>query len=140
MPSVTGKEVDELQVSTDGTTGNYQELKTDVIDTFTYNKGRVLEDRTRGGDVTRRYDELKPNPSLEINYDNNDDADASWGVVMLGTGGPRAFTAKVGAARVTGIGNIEGPTWIYNSQTGVSQIRVTIRPVGSAWAETRDTG
>ena len=139
MPSVSGSRITELQISTDAAVGNYQELATDIVDTVNYNNGRVLEDRTRGGDAVRRYDDLKPNPSIQFTFDVNSDVDASWGVLMLDASGERAFTMRVGEARITGSGKIEGPTMTYNSQTGVAQEQLTIRPVGRAWVNTRDT-
>ena len=140
MPSASGSAIDELKVSSDATAGNYEELRTDVVATVTYNDGNVLEDRTRGGDAVHRYDPVKKNPFCRFDFDVNTDPTAAWGILGLNPGGDKAWTMKIGEARHTGIMIIEGPEETYNSETGVYNMSVTFRPRGSAWVNTRDTG
>ena len=139
MPSVSGSAIDLLQISTDDSTSNYEELKSDIIQTVNYDDGRNLEDRTRGGDVVRRWEPLKPNPSIEFTFDVNTDLDGAWGVLMLDNKGSRAFNMKIGQRQTTGVAEIEGPRETYNTQTGIAQISVVLRPVGLAWINTRVT-
>ena len=138
MPSVSGQAIDELKISTDAQVGNLVELKTDIVGTFTHNKGNNLEDRTRGGDEYHRYDPVKKNPFCRVEFDVNTDVAASWGVIGLDSDGERAFTYKIGAVRETGVMIIEGPEETYNSENGVYQTVITFRPRGKAWVTTRE--
>lgn len=137
MPSVSGQAITQFQVSPTSNDSDYVDVSTDVVDTVTYNKGRVQEDRTRGGDTARRFDDLKPNPSLQFFLDIDDDAGSNWDLLMLPDTGTTWFRITVGRTTVSGSGTIEGPTWTYNSANGVYQQAVTIRPRGQRWVEGR---
>ena len=153
MPSVSGKAIEYFRLARESeitlaqllvdATGQKFDQDTDVVDNVTYDTGRNLEDRTRGSDEVKRWDELKANPSMEVTFDVNDDEDKAWemastSVASLGPPeGPFVFAMKVGRTLTAGRANIEGPSNVYNSANGVYQSQLTLRPVGSAWQSSR---
>ena len=141
----TGRALYSFQVSTDDTIPNLKELKLNVLDTFTYNDGRQTALRTRGGDATERYQEMKPGPFGEFTLEPDTHADAAVQTVLLNAEGDRVFVVKywdgslVGndaqGLTISGRCTLHRLTLVYGSADGDARIRGTLYPVGADWSK-----
>ena len=126
MATLSGQAVHKLMISTDATTVNLRELKTDAIETLMVNRGKRSAERTRAGDEISREQRVKDCPSIIINLDPSTGASMFLEFAAMGSESDTAFDLQLrsGTARlrVTGIGLIN------DTPRGVA-----IVPVGSAW-------
>lgn len=114
MP-VDGHRLSSLKISSDDTTGNLQELSTDVTDTIRYRPGQQFSDRyvPEGGMKV-------PGPSmpeLEIPFRTNVALNANWQLLVISPEGERAFEA----------------VWIVDSTNNVG-----IKIVGFCWVQVNE--
>ena len=115
-----------------------QELKTELIETLTYNNGRRLVERTRAGDVAVRFQPVKSSPSLELVFDPDIATNKSFQSIMDSPAKGFEFRVLDGVTEtsgviVTGSGWVEGGQLDLESPTGNASLRATIRPDGSEW-------
>ena len=146
MPSIRGEAVASCEISTDNTTANFQDLKTDLLQTLTYDKGIRTQERTRGGDAVARYERMKPDPSIELYFDPEVAANRAYALVMASDAEEQQFDIKIWAGigqgnqgvHFSGLATVTESVLTYNNTDGEASIRVTLRPVGDAWTEDTD--
>ena len=142
MPTLTGQEIHSFQVSTDDQIANLKELKLNLLDTLTYNEGRRVVERTRGGDAVARYQVVKPNPSIELSMEPDTATNAAYRVLLNDTDGNRVFRIEIpdGSASqgaiISGRCTIDAPIFTTAHADAQSSIRLTLRPVGAKWSKT----
>ena len=137
-----GRALHKGQVSTDDDTANLRELKGEILD-FTYNEGTGLEERTSAGHDIQNFVPRKAGPSVEIDFNPRTvGASSAYRTVFHDTGGQRVmdFQGQDGGAansgwKLTGFCRVDTPALVYNAALGRYTMRVTLRPVGTAWAK-----
>lgn len=145
MASASGRAVKTLQISTDNTTANLQELNTDTMQSFTLDRGIRTQERTRASDATVRYEAITPAPTAEFTFDPEITANRAFKVLWENDSVERAFKLQIEADSVNNKGlNVEGVAALSTStfereDTSYARIRISLRSNGTAWTFNDDT-
>lgn len=137
---LTGRPIHKIQISSDKTTGNLQELGDQIIGAVRMNRGIRRIIRTKGKDEVTRYVVVKEDPSIELEFDPGVGATEAMAICFVLADGDRAFvvekeseTSGVGL-HADGIGGIDSPLLTLDStDDGTTSMTLTIRPVGTPW-------